>query len=122
MTYRYNGPTRLADDPDILGFGLQPCGTSAAAQRHYLRGEKPCEECAEAERVRWSKQNKERRANPSRGKGFKPDACGTYRGYRRHVYHGLEPCDPCRAAHAADCKERRERRKSAADKSLGAKQ
>lgn len=29
---------------------LQPCGTAAAARRHWRRGEKPCDECLQAAR------------------------------------------------------------------------
>jgi hypothetical protein len=30
---------------------VKPCGTTAAAQRHYKAGERPCEACAEAMRA-----------------------------------------------------------------------
>lgn len=30
----------------------RPCGTPAAARRHYRHGEKPCIQCSEAEQIR----------------------------------------------------------------------
>ena len=32
---------------------LRPCGTPAAARRHYRRGEALCRSCKQAERRRW---------------------------------------------------------------------
>ena len=37
---------------------LQPCGTPAAYRRHYDRGEKPCDPCAQAKRDHSQKQRR----------------------------------------------------------------
>ena len=39
---------------------MKPCGTEAAAARHYVNGETPCPPCAEAHRVRGRRQYRER--------------------------------------------------------------
>jgi len=36
---------------------LSPCGTPAAARRHYRRGEPTCQPCRTAERRRWAKRS-----------------------------------------------------------------
>lgn len=66
---------------------LQPCGTKAAWQRHWRKGEPPCELCAQVHK-------------PSTKKG-RPvvRACGTMAGFARHKRHGEQPCVACQAAH-----------------------
>ena len=71
-------------------------GTMAGAQRHYYRGEKPCEAC----RAGANAYNRER----SRRAGVKPRTiaeCGTAEGYRRHLYLREVACRPCVDAEAA---------------------
>jgi len=74
--------------------GLQPCGTAAAAQRHYARGEKPCEECRQA-------RNRYRQQLAITGPTRQSQPCGTYAASRRHYRRGEKPCEPCRRAAAA---------------------
>lgn len=67
---------------------LKPCGTPAAARRHYRRGEKPCPACLEA----------------SRGGPLKPKKtaeCGTRSGYVAHRKRNEDACPSCKAANAA---------------------
>lgn len=66
---------------------IQPCGTKAAWQRHWRKGEPPCELCAKVHK-------------PSTKKG-RPvvRACGTMAGFARHKRHGEQACVACQAAH-----------------------
>lgn len=40
--------------PSWMNTDKQPCGTAAAYRRHLRRGEKPCEACKAADRLRTS--------------------------------------------------------------------
>lgn len=44
---------------------LEPCGTTAAAARHYAAGEKPCEACRQANREYQRSRRASRRASAS---------------------------------------------------------
>ena len=65
---------------------VQPCGTSAAWQRHWRRGEPPCELCAQVHKPGGTKGRPAGRS------------CGTMAGYARHKRHGEQPCQACTAA------------------------
>lgn len=65
----------------------QPCGTKAAWQRHWRKGEPPCELCAQVHKPR---TNRPGRA-PSR-------PCGTMAAWARHKRRGEPPCQACIAA------------------------
>lgn len=80
----------------------EPCGTMAAARRHYRNGEKPCEACREAE----LKYQRARKGS----KPFRAAVCGTVGGYRRHLNKGERPCLECRAANAKNMREYKARR------------
>ena len=71
-------------------------GTMAGAQRHYARGEKPCEKCRAG-------RNAYQRAYRRRAgvKPWKTPECGTPQGYKRHIYYGEIACRPCMDAEAA---------------------
>lgn len=58
--YVYGGDIPLAKDPDI--HRSMTHGNQSAARLHYLRGEKPCEECRQSERKRWAAQSAARKA------------------------------------------------------------
>lgn len=87
--YQYRGANR----DTVCG---DKTGTNAGAQRHYYRGEKPCEACRIG--VNAYKRKLSRRA------GVKPRTiakCGTAKGYNRHLYLGEVACRPCLDAEAA---------------------
>jgi len=71
---------------------LKPCGTMAAARRHWRHGEELCEPCREAEL--------EYQRGRTGAKPFRPAACGTVGGYRRHRRAGEQACAECLAANA----------------------
>ena len=71
---------------------LQPCGTTAAYQRHRKGGEEPCALCREASRLDGRKR-REKWLTP-----WKIPPCGTKTAYQRHLRKGEEPCEPCREA------------------------
>ncbi|AHB31649.1 transcriptional regulator WhiB-like [Arthrobacter phage vB_ArS-ArV2] len=99
--YVYGGNQPLNKDAEVAG-NVQPCGTPAAARRHYLRGEKPCRLCRDAERSRTNKAGlKRRQTNESFQKSFTPEKCGTNSGHQRHIYYGNTPCEECKVAHRA---------------------
>lgn len=75
----------------------EPCGTMAAARRHYRNGEKPCDACREAE----LQYQRERKGS----KPFRAAQCGTVGGYRRHLKAKERACPECRAANAANMRE-----------------
>lgn len=81
---------------------LKPCGTAAAARRHYRYGEQPCDACRRAE-LEYQRARKGY-------KPFRPAVCGTVAGYRRHHRNGEEPCAECRAANARSMREYKARR------------
>lgn len=66
---------------------VQPHGTKAAWQRHYRRGEPPCELCAQVHKPRDNKTGRP---------VTRP--CGTAAAAARHRRHGEEPCAACKAA------------------------
>jgi len=113
--YVYGGTVQLEDDPETDAF-VQPCGTSAAARRHYLNGEKPCDACRDAERERWreSKRKSKSADMPMAKGGFTQEKCGTNAGHQRHMYYGVTPCDECIIAHRAYHQARRDRKRAAA--------
>lgn len=71
----------------------KPCGTHAAAVRHYERGEPLCEPCRQA-KSEYERELRQRTPKPAR----KVAACGTYTGYARHRKAGEEACRPCKDA------------------------
>lgn len=73
---------------------LQPCGTTAAALRHWRRGEELCDACREAQRA----ATEARRGGPN-PKPVQP--CGTPAGRQRHRDRGEAVCEVCRVAHNA---------------------
>lgn len=79
---------------------LAPCGTRAAYQRHWSKGEEVCEPCRQADRAYMAELREARRAikgaSGRRKRERKP--CGTRAAYQRHLTWGEEPCDACRAA------------------------
>ena len=79
------GPIEPA--PKKRGRPLAPCGTPAAWQRHWRKGEPPCELCAEVHKPR-----------PKRTGRVPSRPCGTYSAAVRHRRHGEEPCAACKAA------------------------
>jgi len=115
--YVYRGTVTADKDPEVDTF-LQPCGTSAAARRHYLLGEKPCDACRDAERERWREsKRKNADANKPMAKGvFTQEKCGTNAGHQRHMYYGVAPCDACIIAHRAYSQARRDRLRAAKKK------
>jgi hypothetical protein len=68
---------------------MTPCGTPAAARRHYRRGEKPCPPCAAAARTAQAVRNGSDPWRPG------PDETPDYRPVRNgipvrlYVYRGL---------------------------------
>lgn len=54
--------------------GVKPCGTPAAAHRHYRAGEKPCAPCAKAVSAAQSKRDRERRAREKTARQLQPAA------------------------------------------------
>jgi hypothetical protein len=112
MAYVFKGDLTLDKDPEI-STNLQPCGTPAAARRHYLRGERPCDPCRDAERARWNKSALNRRGKKKfPAKPFTTDKCGTNAGHQRHVVYGITPCDACMIAHRAYQQERRDKKRA----------
>lgn len=112
--YRYGGNVPLEKDPEI--HRSMSHGNASAARLHYLRGEKPCDECRESERERWreaARRRKERGKTAGVKAVFSPEKCGTNAGHQRHIYHSDPPCDPCMAAHRAYQQARRDARKAA---------
>ena len=81
---------------------LSPCGSMAAARRHWRNGEDPCDACREAE---LEYQRARKGSEP-----FRPAACGTVSGYRRHRRDGEQACVECRAANAETARGYRARR------------
>lgn len=81
---------------------LKPCGTFAAARRHWRNGEDPCDACREAEL-------EYQRARLGY-KPFKAAACGTVSGYRRHWRNGEQACPECNAANAEATRKYKARR------------
>jgi len=81
---------------------LKPCGTMAAARRHWRDGEEPCAPCREAE-LRYQR-------NRTGAKPFQPATCGTVSGYRRHLRSGEAACRECKAANAKNMREYKARR------------
>lgn len=87
---------------------LEPCGTYAAAMRHYYYGEQPCDDCHKAALEYWREWREDLRANrhrdqagrlvltetPRTGKQF--ERHGTWYGY----CYGCR-CDKCYAAYEA---------------------
>lgn len=71
---------------------LKPCGTTAAALRHWRRGEEACDACREAQRA----ATEARRGGPN-PKPVQP--CGTPAGRQRHRDRGELVCEACRVAH-----------------------
>lgn len=89
----YKRKRRAANPPERKPRKSQPCGTRAAAQRHYARGEPLCEPC-KAAKAAYEKQLRDRVPKKER-----PVAqCGTYTGYKRHLRVGETSCVPCREA------------------------
>jgi hypothetical protein len=68
----------------------KPCGTHAAAIRHYERGETLCEPCRQA-KSEYEKARRLKFPKPPR----KIAECGTYTGYARHRRQGEKACRPC---------------------------
>lgn len=86
----YKRRRRAANPPAPKPRKSQPCGTRAAAQRHYSRGEPMCEPCRLA-KLAYEKQIRDRAPKKER-----PVAkCGTYTGYARHRRLGEKACRPC---------------------------
>lgn len=70
-------------------------GTPAAWQAHKRRGEDPCEECAEANRVakrEWYESSPRHKGQPA------VPECGTRAGYDAHLSRGDSACDACCAS------------------------
>lgn len=82
---------------------VQPCGTTAAYQRHLKSGEPACEACRAARAA----YTRDRRAGmvPARV----PPQCGTLSGHDAHRYRGEPSCRPCLDAYAAYVRDRRAR-------------
>lgn len=76
---------------------LSPCGSMAAARRHWRNGEDPCDACREAE---LEYQRAKRGSQP-----FRPAVCGTVGGYRRHLRETGQACADCKAANAKAARE-----------------
>lgn len=92
---------------------LMPCGTPAAARRHYLRGEKPCEACLKAQREYWKAWHSVK--SPSQRPPGRPRSatCGTSGGYHAHKRYGEVACWPCVDAVAAQQRDYRARKRAA---------
>lgn len=84
---------------------LKPCGTMAAARRHYRYGEQPCDACRAAE-LAYQQARTGARSVPAA-------ACGTVGGYRKHLRRKERPCGECRAANAESMREYKARRAAA---------
>lgn len=112
--YVYRGTVTTEQDPEA-GRTLKPCGTTAAARRHYLNGEKPCDACRDAEREKW-RESKRKKVDKPKAKGFTQEKCGTNAGHQRHTYYGVPPCDACMVAHRAYQQARRDRLRAAKGK------
>lgn len=80
----------------------EPCGTMAAARRHWRYGEVPCEACRAAE---LEYQRARKGSVP-----FRPAVCGTVGGYRKHLKAKERPCGECRAANAENMRQYKARR------------
>lgn len=85
---------------------LKPCGTPAAARRHWRLGEELCDACREADR----QYQRDRRG----GGPFRPAPCGTLGGYRKHRRNGEQACAECKAANAKAMREYLAQRRQAA--------
>jgi hypothetical protein len=79
---------------------LKPCGTPAAYRRHLRHGEKPCDECREAENSR---------NRVPGGKPFQPAQHGTISKYHRGCR-----CKDCTRANTEYARVRRARLKAGA--------
>lgn len=81
---------------------LKPCGTMAAARRHWRHGEELCDACRKAE---LEYQRARHGWQPAR-----TAACGTVSGYRRHRRKGEQACPDCLAANAKAARDYKARR------------
>jgi hypothetical protein len=115
MGYQYRGAQRGGDDPwqappkpptPPTRKPVQPCGTYAAAIRHYRNGEPPCDPCKEA-RLAYERSREA-------GAPKKTWKHGTYSGAIGHRRNGEKPCDPCRLAANQYRRERRAQTKKEA--------
>lgn len=92
---------RKGEAPPAPKRGLAPCGTPAAARRHWRNGEPACAACAEAA----NRARIERRATAVEPR--KPIEHGTRRGYEAHQRMREKACDECAEAMRAYKAERR---------------
>lgn len=99
--------TTTSYDEVMISLGLEPstarraeCGTPSGYNRHYRRGEAPCQDCVDG-RAAYRQARRVAPKDPSR---LPPIAHGTSRGAHQHWYRNESPCDACRAAYNTACR------------------
>lgn len=93
---------RKGEAPPAPKRGLAPCGTPAAARRHWRRGEPACMACAEAANLARIARRAKGPVTPRQ-----PVEHGTRRGYEAHMRLREQACDACATVRAEYQREQR---------------